>query len=79
MNPAGRDGVFFGGGWGLFGEQVLAVAVVDGRSRSSCRCVIGVVLEGRAPGRASASTREDEEHGLDLTLHSEAGYSFTER
>ena len=28
VNPAGTDGVFFGGGWGLFGEQVLAVAVV---------------------------------------------------
>ncbi|HVT78274.1 MAG TPA: ammonium transporter, partial [Acidimicrobiales bacterium] len=26
VNSAGRDGVFFGGGWGLFGEQVLAVA-----------------------------------------------------
>ena len=28
VNPAGTDGVFFGGGWGLFGEQVLAVASV---------------------------------------------------
>ena len=28
VNALGRDGVFFGGGWGLFGEQLLAVGVV---------------------------------------------------
>src|SRR4029079_4442908 len=28
VNPLGKDGVFFGGGWGLFGEQCLAVGVV---------------------------------------------------
>ena len=75
VNPAGTDGVFYGGGWSLFGEQVdrggrrravLRDRVArhrDGRSRSCCR-------------RASAPTEEEEEQGLDLTQHSETGYAL---
>src|SRR6185295_6812646 len=73
INPAGTDGVFFGGGWGLFGEQVLAVAfvfvfsfVVSG--------LIGLGLKAGLRGGIRVS-EEDEQVGLDLTQHSETGYA----
>ncbi len=74
VNPAGRDGVFFGGGWGLFGEQALAVAVVFAFSFALAG-VMGVVLRAVLPGGIRVD--EDEEHaGLDLSQHSETGYAF---
>jgi Amt family ammonium transporter len=73
VNAAGKDGVFFGGGWGLFGEQVLASGatlvysfVITG--------LICLVLKAVLPGGIRVS-EEDEETGLDITLHSENGYS----
>ena len=74
VNGLGRDGVFFGGGWGLFGEQLLAVGVVMIFS-FVVSLIIGVVLEKvlRQGIRVSA---EDEEQGLDLTQHSEQGYAL---
>ncbi|HVV36438.1 MAG TPA: ammonium transporter [Acidimicrobiales bacterium] len=74
INSAGRDGVFFGGGWGLFGEQVLAVAatfvfsfVVSG--------LIGLALKAALP-KGIRVTEEQEHTGLDLTLHAESAYAF---
>ena len=74
VNELGRDGVFFGGGWGLFGEQLLAVGVVMIFS-FVVSLIIGGVLEKvlRQGIRVSA---EDEEQGLDLTQHSEQGYAL---
>jgi ammonium transporter, Amt family len=74
VNGLGRDGVFFGGGWGLFGEQLLAVGVVMVFS-FVVSFIIGVVLEKvlRQGIRVSA---EDEAQGLDLTQHSEQGYAL---
>ena len=77
VNEAGADGVFLGGGWGLFGEQVLAVAVVAAFSFVATY-VICMVLKAVLPGGIRAS-EEQELSGLDLTLHSEVGYSFTDR
>jgi len=74
VNPAGKDGVFFGGGWGLFGEQVLAVVavlvfsfVVSG--------LIGLALRALLPGGIRVS-EEEENTGLDLTQHAETAYSL---
>ena len=66
--------MFFGGGWGLFGEQLLAVGVVMIFS-FVVSLIIGGVLEKvlRQGIRVSA---EDEEQGLDLTQHSEQGYAL---
>ena len=50
VNPAGTDGVFFGGGWGLFGEQVLAVGVV-------ARVLVRRVVRHRARARRRAARR----------------------
>ena len=74
VNPAGADGVFFGGGWSLFGEQVLAVAVVMTFS-FIVSLAIGFGLKKALPGGIRVS-EEDEETGLDLTQHSETGYAL---
>ena len=74
VNPAGRDGVFFGGGWGLFGEQVLAVGVVFVFS-FVISGIIGLGLSAVLPGKIRV-TDEDEQLGLDLTQHSETAYAL---
>jgi Amt family ammonium transporter len=74
VNSAGRDGVFAGGGWGLFGEQVLAVAVVFAFS-FVVSGIIGLGLNAVMPGKIRVS-EEDEQVGLDLTQHSETGYAL---
>jgi Amt family ammonium transporter len=74
VNPAGHDGVFFGGGWGLFGEQVLAVAVVLVFS-FVVSGIIGLALKAVLPKGIRVS--EDEENtGLDLTQHAESAYAI---
>jgi Amt family ammonium transporter len=70
-------GVFLGGGWSLFGEQVLAVAVVAVFS-FVVTYVICIALKTLLPGGIRA-TEQEEITGLDLTLHSEVGYSFADR
>jgi Amt family ammonium transporter len=74
VNPAGKDGVFFGGGWGLFGEQVLAVAVVLAFS-FVISALLGIALRAALPGGIRVD-EEDEDTGLDLTQHSENGYAL---
>jgi Amt family ammonium transporter len=72
VNPAGKDGVFLGGGWGLFGEQVLAVAVVLAFS-FIVSGLIGLALKAVLPGGIRVS-EEDEDAGLDITQHAETAY-----
>ena len=74
VNPAGANGVFFGGGWGLFGEQVLAVVVVFVFSFVVAG-LIGLGLKAVLRGGIRVS-EEDEQVGLDLTQHSETGYAL---
>ena len=74
VNPAGKDGVFFGGGWNLFGEQVLAVAAV-GLFSAIVSLFIALALKVVLP-KGIRVTEEDEEEGLDLTQHSETGYAL---
>ena len=74
VNPAGKDGAFFGGGWGLFGEQVLAVGVVLVFS-FVVSSLIGGVLKAALPGGIRVS-EDDETAGLDTTQHAETGYAL---
>ncbi len=74
INELGKDGAFFGGGWGLFGEQVLAVVVVMAFS-FLVSLLIGMVLKAVLPKGIRVS-EEEEFTGLDLTQHSETGYSL---
>ena len=70
VNSAGRDGVFLGGGWSLFGDQVVAVVATIVYS-----FVVSLVLDvgdsqgdaGRRP-RARTTPRDS---GLDIAEHSE--------
>ena len=74
VNEAGADGVFFGGGWSLFGEQVLAVVAVLIYS-FIVSGIIALALKFVLPQGIRVS-EEDEETGLDLTQHSETGYAL---
>jgi Amt family ammonium transporter len=74
VNEAGADGVFFGGGWSLLGEQVLAVVVVFAFS-AVVTAIIAYALKAVLPGGIRVS-EEDEETGLDLSQHREVGYSL---
>ncbi len=74
INPAGADGVFLGGGFGLFGEQVLAVAATMVWSFAVTFGIV-FVLSKVLPGGIRVS-EEDEDTGLDLSQHSETGYAL---
>jgi Amt family ammonium transporter len=74
VNPAGRDGVFLGGGFGLLGEQALAVVATLVYS-FVVTLVICLVLQRVLPGGLRVG-EDDEEVGLDLALHSEVGYAL---
>ena len=74
VNEAGKDGVFYGGGWGLFGEQVLAVVVV-GLFSFIVSGLIGLAIKAASPKGIRVS-EEVEDEGLDINLHSEVGYAL---
>lgn len=68
------DGVFYGGGWGLFGDQVLAAASVMAYSFVVTAVILLVMKKVMRGGiRVDA---EEEESGLDLNEHSETGYAY---
>ena len=74
VNEAGKDGVFFGGGWSLFTEQVIAVGAVFAFS-FVVSLGIGLLLKAVLPKGIRASD-DEESQGLDVTQHSETGYSL---
>jgi len=74
VNAAGRDGVFLGGGWDLFGDQVVAcVAVLVFSFGASW--IIGKVIDLTIGLRV---TDEDEVIGLDQSQHAENAYNRLE-
>jgi Ammonia permease len=73
VNPHGANGVFYGGGWHLFREQVLAVTVVFAFS-FAVSGLVALVLSRVMRGGIRVSD-EDEAVGLDLTMHSETAYA----
>jgi Amt family ammonium transporter len=74
VNPAGTDGLFYGGGWSLLGEQLLAVVAVALFS-GIVSLVIAMLLKAVLPKGIRADDQE-EEQGLDLTQHAETGYAL---
>ena len=78
VNHAGRNGVFVhGGGFGLFGEQALAVAVTLVYS-FVVTFAIAWCVDKLFPGGLRVD-EETEDSGLDLREHSEVAYTFVER
>ena len=74
VNEAATDGLFLGGGAGLLTEQIIAVAAVFIFS-FIVSYVIGLLLKKILPGGIRV-TESEEDTGLDLTQHSETGYSL---
>ncbi|MGI8869747.1 MAG: ammonium transporter [Mycobacteriales bacterium] len=71
-NAAGRDGLFYGGGGGLLGDQALAVICVMAYSFLATFIigkVIGLIMRNKL-------TEEEEIAGMDLVLHGESGYEL---
>jgi len=74
VNPAGHDGLFFGGGLHLLGEQFIAVFSV-----LAFTFVVSWILAKVVDFSVGLRCTPDEElEGLDLTQHAEAAYSFGE-
>lgn len=74
INPAGKDGLFFGGGAGLVGEQALA-AVVTIAFSFVVSYLIAKAIDMTIGLRVDETT---EAEGLDLALHAETAYSYGE-
>jgi Amt family ammonium transporter len=74
VNPAGRDGLFFGGGAGLLGEQALAVGVTLVYSLALSFVIAKVI----AMTMGLRVTPDDEAQGLDITQHAETAYLYGE-
>ena len=77
MNPAGRNGIFLGGGVGLLVDQFIAVGATIVYSLAVSFAIVWVI-DKVMPG--GVRVPEDEEfRGLDLGEHSEVAYAFAER
>ena len=74
VNEAGADGLIAGGGFSLLGKQLIAVAVTIGFS-FVVTFVILKIVQATVGLRVSES---EEMTGIDLTQHSETGYSLSE-
>ncbi len=74
VNPAGRDGVFAGGGFGLLGEQALATGVVAAFS-FTVSLGLAKLLDATIGLRVDARAERD---GLDTTMHAETAYTFND-
>jgi Amt family ammonium transporter len=72
-NPAGADGLLYGGGFSLLGEQAIAVGATLVYSFVVTGLIL-VVLRAVMPGGLRV-TEEDEQTGLDLAQHSEVAYA----
>jgi Amt family ammonium transporter len=74
VNELATDGLFLGGGADLLVEQIIAVAAVFIFS-FVVSYLIGMLLKALLPGGIRV-TEAEEDTGLDLTQHSETGYSL---
>jgi ammonium transporter, Amt family len=72
INPNGANGLFFGGGYKLLGDQAVAAAAVVAYS-FTVTYVLASVIDRLFGNRVTA---QEEERGLDLALHGETGYEL---
>ncbi|MDH6114759.1 Amt family ammonium transporter [Kitasatospora sp. MAP12-15] len=74
INPAGANGLFYGGGLTQLGKQAIGVGAAFGYT-VAVTLVIALVLKRLIGDRVS---EEEEERGLDLSHHGETAYVLTE-
>ena len=72
VNPAGADGLFFGGGASLLGKQLVA-SLATAAYAFIVTWIIAKVIDKTMGFRA---TRDDEIAGLDVTQHAESAYDL---
>ncbi len=72
VDPASRDGLFAGGGYGLLGAQATALVVV-GLYSFAATYAVGVVVDRFVGNRVPAA---HERTGLDLAVHGESAYEL---
>ena len=72
VNSAGKDGLFYGGGWHLLGVQALGVVAVIAYT-FTMTYLIGWGIDKTIGMRI---TRDAEIEGIDLTEHAESGYEL---
>ncbi len=77
VNSAGRNGVFLGGGFGLLGDQAIAVGATLVYSFAVTFAIVWV-LHKVMPGGIRVDP-DEEDTGLDLVEHTEVAYAFAER
>lgn len=70
----GKNGIFYGGGWGLLWIQFVAAVAVMGFS-FVVTVIIVFAIEKTMGFRVS---REDELAGVDIRIHAESAYEFTD-
>ncbi|CUU54146.1 ammonium transporter [Frankia sp. CcI49] len=72
-NPAGKDGVFYGGPWKVVLEQLIAIGATLGYS-AVVTLLIALAIKYTIGLKVS---EEEEEQGLDEALHGETAYRQT--
>ena len=73
VNELGKDGLFYGGGFGLLGTQAIGAFAVLGYSLV-VTLLLGLLISKTIGFRLPA---EDEVGGIDLVEHAESGYDFS--
>lgn len=72
VNELGKDGVLYGGGWGLLGVQAIGAFAVMAYS-FVITLILAVIIRATIGLRIS---RDDEQSGIDVAEHAESAYEL---
>ena len=72
VNSLGKDGLFYGGGWGVLGTQAIGAGAVLAYS-FVITLILAVILKYTVKLRVS---HDDEQSGIDLAVHAESAYEL---
>ena len=72
VNSLGKDGLFYGGGWGVLGTQAIGAGAVLAYS-FVITIILAVILKYTVKLRVS---HDDEQSGIDLAVHAESAYEL---
>ncbi|MGI9195967.1 MAG: ammonium transporter [Candidatus Nanopelagicales bacterium] len=72
VNELGKDGLFYGGGWGVLGTQAIGAFAVLAYS-FVITVVLALILKATVGLRIS---KDDEQAGIDLAVHAETAYEL---